>query len=172
MSDQADLYLGHPRELVDMAVVIPTGHFVQLDDFLFEQHGLGPRIARVQTLDHRGHRSLSYAYMEIEDTNYDLITSLDNPQDLGLLEDLATDEHLLERLTITWISRTDYFPTHQQLAIALLRARAEHVQAGDELGLHRLVKWAATYERRAFWIITNRQKAYAQAVIDWPALGL
>lgn len=172
MTDQADLYLGHPRELVDMAVIIPTGHFVQLDDFLFEQHGLGPRIARVQTLDHRGHRSLSYAYMEIEDTNYDLITSLDNPQDLGSFESLASDDYLTERLTITWISRTEYCPTHQQLAIALLRARAEHVQAGDELGLHRLVKWAQTYERRAYWIITNRQKAYAQTVIDWPALGL
>ena len=146
--------------------------FVQLDDLLFELYGLGPRIARVQTVEHRGHRALSYAYMEIEDTNYDLITSLDNPQDLGSFEDLASDEHLTERLTITWISRTEYCPTHQQLAIALLRARAEHVQAGDELGLHRLVKWAQTYERRAYWIITHRQQAYAQAVIDWPALGL
>lgn len=171
MTDQADLYLGHPRELVDMAVVILTGHFVQIDDLLFEQHGLGPRIARVQTLG-LGHRSLSYAYMELDKTPYDLITAFDNPQDLGPFESLATDDYLTERLTVTWISRSGYFPTHEQLVITLLRACTEHVQAGDELGLHRLVKWAQTYERRAFWIVTNRQKAYAQTVIDWSALGL
>lgn len=62
-------------------------------------------------------------------------------------------------LTITWISRTEYCPTHQQLRDRPTPApRADHVHPGDELGLHRLVKWAQTYERRAFWIITAAKR--------------
>lgn len=172
MTDQADIYLGHSRELVNLAVVLPTGHFVQLDDFLFELHGLGPRIAQVQTQDYRGHRQLSYAYLSLPDTTYDLITELDNPRDLGSYDDLISDQVLTDAITTAWISRHGFMPTPQQQALALIRANAEHVIAGDELGTHRLVKWAHTYERRAHWIATHRQDAYATTNINWPALGL
>lgn len=165
-----DIYLGHPRELVDMAIVLPEANFVQLDDFLFEQHGLGSRYARVQTVEFRGHRPLSYAYLLLPGSTCELITELDNPRDLGAYEDLATDKHLVERLTVTFIDRSEHFPTRQQLALALIRAQVENVQATDELGVHRLVKWALTYERRAHWIATNRRLAYAKNVIDWDAL--
>lgn len=167
-----DIYLGHPRELIEAAVVLPDAHFMQMDDFLFQQHGLGPRYALVQTQDYRGHQPLSYAYLDLPGTNYDLITSIDNPLDLGAFEYLATDESLVACLTSIWISRSGYMPTRQQLALALIRARAENVKAGDELGAHRLVKWARIYERRAHWIATNRQLAYAKNVIDWGALKL
>lgn len=168
----SNLYLGHPRELIEAAVVLPSGHFVQLEDLVFEQHGLGPRFARVQTQDYRGHRSLSYAYLDLPGTTYDLITLIDNPRDLGAFDDLASDEVLNDRLTVTWISRSGYMPTPQQLALALIRARKECVQVSDELGVHRLVKWASDYERRAHWVTTNRQKAYSATVINWEALGL
>lgn len=168
----SDLYLGHPRELIEAAVVLLDGHFVQLDDFLFERHGLGPRYARVQTQDYRGHRALSYSYLDLPGTNYDLITSIDNPRDLGAFEYLASSKNLVDCLIMIWISRSGYTPTRQQLALALIRARAENVVGTDELGAHRLVKWALTYERRAHWIATHRQLAYANDVIDWDALRL
>lgn len=167
-----DMYLGHPPELIAQAVVLPHGHFVQLDDMLFAQHGLGPRFAQILTNDYRQHRSLSYAFWDLPNTNYDLITEQDAPQNLGSFEDLIVDGELLERLTATFINRSSHYPTAQQLALALIRVRAENVEAADELGLHRLVKWALAYERRAHWISTHRQLAYAKDVIDWQALGL
>ncbi len=45
-----NLYLGHPPELVERAIILPNGHFVQLDDMLFRQHGLGPRYAQIHTV--------------------------------------------------------------------------------------------------------------------------
>ena len=113
-----DLYLGHPRELVDLAVVLPDAHFVQLDDWLFDRHGLGPRYARVRTQHYRGHRALSYAYLDLPATTFELITEHEQPIDLGAYEDLATDERLVERLTATCIDRSDHFPSRQQLALA------------------------------------------------------
>lgn len=167
-----DLYLGHPRELVDLAVVLPDANFVQLDDWLFDRHGLGPRYARVKTQLYHGHRAMSYAYLDLPGTTFELITEHEQPIDLGAFDDLATDERLVERLTATCIDRSDHFPTRQQLALALIRARVENVQADDELGAHRLVKWALAYERRAHWIATHRQQAFVKERIDWQALRL
>jgi len=158
--------------MIEAAVVLPGGHFVQLDDFLFEQHGLGLRFARVQTQDYRGHRPLSYAYLDLNGTTFDLITSIDNPRDLGAYEDLIINGRLAERLTKTFIDRSEHFPTCQQLALALIRARAENLQLDDELGAHRLVKWALIYERRAHWIASHRQRAFEKDVIDWSVLRL
>lgn len=167
-----DLYLGHPPELIAQAVVLPHGRFVQLYDMLFQQHNLGPRFAQVLTNDYRQHRSLSYAFWDLPNTNYDLITEQDAPQDLGSFEDLIADRELVHRLTATFIQRVGRQPTPAQLALALIRARADALQIDDQLGAHRLVKWALTYERRAHWIATHRQQAFAKTSIDWPALGL
>jgi len=167
-----EIYLGHPRELIELAVVFPSGHFVQIDDFLFELHGLGPRFARVQTQDYHQHRALSYAYLDMPGTTYDLISELDNPHDLGSYEDLTTDEDLVERLKEIFVERTGYFPTQQQLSFALIRARNEEVQASDELGMHRLAKWALIYEKRAHWMTKNRQLAYGLPSINWEAVRL
>lgn len=167
-----DIYLGHPRELIELAVVLPSSHFVQLDDFLFELHGLGQRFARVQTQNYRGHRALSYAYLDMPGTTYDLISELDNPRDLGIYEDISTDEALVEHLTAIFIERSGYFPTQQQLSLALICARAKGVQASDELGMHRLAKWALIYEKRAHWMTKNRQLAYSLPSIDWEAIRL
>lgn len=168
----ADNYLGHPPGLIAQAVVLPHGHFVQLDDMLFQQHGLGPRFAQVLTNDYRHHRSLSYSFWNLPGMNYDLITEQDAPQDLGSFEDLIVNCELVDQLTAIFISRSGHHPTAPLLALALIRARAEGVQGDDELGTHRLVKWALTYERRAHWIATHRQRAFAKASIDWKVLGL
>jgi hypothetical protein len=167
-----NLYLGHPPESIERAVVLPHGHFVQMNDWLFNLHGLGPRYARVQTQDYRGLRELSYAYLDLPGTAYDLVTSNDNPLDRGTLEELVRNKPLVDRLISTFFARTDTMPTPQQLALALIRAQVENVQAGDELGEHRLVKWALTYELRAHWITTHRQLAFAKDRIDWDALSI
>lgn len=167
-----DNYLGHPPELIAQAVVLPHEHFVQLDDMLFAQHGLGLRYAQVLTNDYRQHRNLSYSYWALPGTNYDLITKLDNPKDLGSFEELISSDELVHQLTTTFIQRTGRHPTPAQLALALIRAQAESLQIDDELGTHRLVKWVLIYERRAHWISTHRQLAFSMIEIDWQALGL
>ena len=167
-----DMYLGHSPELIARAVVFPHGHFVQLYDMLFQQYGLGPRFAQVLTNDYRQHRGLSYAFWSLPGTNYDLITEQDAPKDLGSFADLIANRELVNQLTGTFIQRTGQQPTPAQLALALIRARVETLQIDDQLGAHRLVKWALTYERRAHWIATHRQQAFAQSAIDWSALGL
>jgi hypothetical protein len=162
----------HPPELIAQAVVLLHGNFVKLDDMLFEQHGLGPRYAQVITNTDAPHRSLSYAYWNLPGTSYDLITRLDNPQDLGSFDDLVCAGQLVPQLMNIFQRRSSLNPAPQQLALALIKAKEQAFQAGDELGAHRLVKWARTYERRAHWIATNRQQAFMKATIDWQALGL
>lgn len=167
-----DNYLGHQPELIEHAVVLPHGNFVRLNDMLFEQHGLGPRYAQVQTNNYRQHRSLSYAYWNLPGTTYDLITKQDDPQDLGGFDNLIAVGDMFERLKATFINRSCHHPTPQQLALALIRAQVESVESGDELGAHRLVKWVLIYERRAHWIATHRQLAFSKLAINWQALGL
>lgn len=167
-----NLYLGHPPELVERAIIFPNGHFVQLDDMLFRQHGLGPRYAQIHTVEYHQHRSLSYAYWGLPNTTYDLITDLDDPQDLGSFEEMILRGAMVASLVTAFISRSHHQPEPQQLALALIRCRAENVREGDELGVHRVVKWALIYERRAHWITSHRQLAFAKSRIDWDALGL
>lgn len=170
------LLLGHPVELVKRAVALPNGHFVQLDDLVFVQHGLGPRYARVQTQmfrGRRGHAELSYAYLDFPEATYQLITDIDAPVDLGPYEDLlAYDVALTKRLSETFNHRLQVIPTPQQLGLALIHAKAGKLRAEDELGAHRVCKWAVLYERRAHWIACNRQLASEKPAIQWDALGL
>lgn len=167
-----DMYLGHPPELIAQAVVLPHEHFVQLDDMLFTRHGLGPRYAQVLTNSYRQHRCLSYAHWALPGTNFDLITELDNPKDLGSFEQLIAADELVHKLTTTFILRTKRHPTPAQLALALIRTQTDGLQIDDELGTHRLVKWVLIYERRAHWISTHRQLAFSRIEIDWQALGI
>jgi hypothetical protein len=166
------LYLGHPPELIEKAVVLPHGHFVRLDDALFEQHHLGPRFAQILTNDYRQQRRLSYAFWNLPGTNYDLITEQDAPQDLGNFEALIASDEMVHQMAFTIMKRTGKFSTPEQLALVLIKAREEDLQPGDVLGVHRLVKWALEYERRAHWITTHRQQAFAKIAIDWQALKL
>ena len=162
----------YPPELIAQAVVLPHGHFVELDDMFFQQHGLGPRYAQILTNTDGQQRSLSHAFWNLKDTNYDLITQLDSPRDLGSFEELNAPSQLVHQLKEIFQQRCGHCPTPQQLALALIKAKEEGLQASNELGAHRLVKWALQYERRAHWIVTHREQAFVQVSIDWQALGL
>ncbi len=162
------LCCGHDPVVVALAILMPPGHFVSMSDFLYEHHGLGDRYARVQVAEYpKEGKTLAYAYLDLPGTTYDVITSHDTARDLGSFEDLTADAALTDRVTVTWISRLDVMPTPQQLALALIRIKGDRVQADDELGLHRAVKWASDYERRAHWINTHRHEAFELARIDW-----
>ncbi len=100
---------------------LPHGHYVQLADPLFERHGLDARYAQVQTAE-VGNRVLAYAFLDPVDTTYHLITSHDNPCDLGAFDDLARagGDELYDALDTAFKkdSLAKHFATRQQMALA------------------------------------------------------
>lgn len=162
--NQPAMNIAHPPELIAQAVIFTHGHYVKIEDPLFVQHNLGPRFAQALTQGGK----LSYAYLDLPGTNFDLITKLDVPVDLGSMEALlAAAAYPVTKLVALFHKSTGQHPTPQQIALALIKAKEEGLQDGDELGIRRLVKWVPEYERRAHWITTNRQLAYSKVNIDW-----
>jgi len=145
---------------------IPDGHFVQLDDFLFELHGLGPRYGMIHSAG-----GASYVCLGGEETTFDQLDPNTPILDLGDFDRIADFNPLTVPLIDTCIKRYG-FPDSQIVALALIRSKTDPVDASDELGLHRLTQWASTYHGRACWIARNKQLAYSKTVINWKALGL
>jgi hypothetical protein len=167
----------HSPEQIARAVELDDGHYVQLSDYLFERHGLGPRYARVLNVEVGG-RALSYAYLDLADATLDLITAHDEPVDLGtydaLVSPAAGDKSMFIALEYVFAAGgrlgTGYVP--QQMALALIKANADGTQPADELAMRRLTAWARLYEMRAWWIAKHRAAAYALEKVDWRALGM
>ena len=165
----------HSLESLAAAVIIRHGNWVQLNDPLFTLRGLGPRYAQVNSATVED-RELSYAYLDMVETSYDLITSHDFPIDLGTFDELAMsgnrDLYHAFDMAFTAGNRNKNFATKQQMALALIMARVENTSPSDELAMRRIAKWVKVYERRAWWICKNRMLAYSMNEINWKALGL
>lgn len=163
----------HSSESLQRAALLPEGSWVRLDDLLFSLHGLGPRYALVQNATVHG-QERSYAMLELPGTAFDLITDHDAPQVLGTCEQLAAGGALRAALDAAFKSdrQTGGFASRQQMALALIRAAADHVDRLDQLAVLRTVRWAKRYELRADWLARHRVAAFTAASIDWRALGL
>ncbi len=151
---------------------------MQLDDLLFALHGLGPRYARVQTVVADG-KPASYAYLDFPDTTYDIVTAHDKPILLGSLDELAQAQNGKLYLALDMAFRGGPgprrgrdFATKQQMALALIKAMAEGVVAGDQVAAYRIARWAKVYERRSWWLTKHRAEAFTKEAINWVALGL
>ena len=165
----------HSLDVLSSAVLLPDGTFVELQDPVFALHGLGPRYALVQNVDFHD-RQLSYAMLDLPGTAYDLITDHDQPCELGTLEQLVCAAGGALHAAVDTAFRTDDraggFASKQQMALALIRAKADGITPVDQLGVLRAVRWAKRYELRAWWISQHRVEAFAAASIDWRALGI
>jgi hypothetical protein len=162
---------GHSSES-QRAAQLPEGSWVQLDDLLFSLHGIGPRYALVQNATVHG-RQLSYAMLDLPGTAYDLITDHDAPHVVGTFEQLADAAGEL-RAALDAAFKADRqtagFASKQQMALALIRAAADHVDHLDQLAVLRTVRWAKRYELRAHWLACHRVAAFMAASIDWQAM--
>ncbi|WP_170304357.1 hypothetical protein [Duganella radicis] len=147
---------------------------MRLDDLLFSLHGIGPRYALVQNATVHG-RQLSYAMLDLPGTAYDIITDHDAPHVPGTFQQLADAAGAL-RVTLDAAFKADRqtggFASKQQMALALIRAAADHVDHLDQLAVLRTVRCAKRYELRADWLARHRAAAFMAASIDWRALGL
>lgn len=146
---------------------IPDGHYVQLDDFLFGLHGLGPRYGMIHSTG-----GASYVCLGEEETAFDRLDPNTPILDLGDFDRIADFNPLTVPIIDTCIKRYKGFPDSQIVALALIRSKTDPADTSDELGLYRLTQWAKTYYGRACWIARNKQLAYSKTVIDWKALRL
>ncbi|HEY3328180.1 MAG TPA: hypothetical protein VGK14_13580 [Novimethylophilus sp.] len=146
---------------------IPDGHYVQLDDFLFELHGLGPRFGLIHSAG-----GASYVCLGEVETVFDKLDPNTPIADLGDFDRIADLSPLTVSIIDTCIKRYKGFPDSQIVALALIWSKTDPVDASDELGLYRLTQWAKTYRARACWIARNKQLAYSKTTIDWQALRL
>lgn len=119
---------------------IPDGHYVQLDDFLFELHGLGPRYGMIHSTG-----GASYICLGEEETAFDQLDPDAPILDLGDFDRIADLNPLTLPIIDTCIKRYRGFPASQIVALALIRSKTDPVDASDELGLYRLTQWARTY---------------------------
>ena len=148
---------------------------MQLDDLLFSLHGIGPRYARVENATVHG-KAHSYAMLDPPGTAYDLLTAHDALHVLGACEQLAVAAGgaLYAALDAAFKSdrQTSHYASRQHMALALIRAAADHVDRLDQLAVLRTVRWAKCYELRADWLARHRVETFTAASIDWRALGL
>lgn len=145
-----------------------------MSDWLFERHGLGPRFAKVSTIE-RDDKILSFAMLDLPHTGFDLISAEDEPQDLGAFDEIALlDEGMLRGLDLAFAGgdRSKKKWTNQQMALALIKARADTLNPNDELAMRRVARWAKNYEWQAWWLCKNRQLAFSMEKINWLALGI
>jgi len=147
---------------------IPDGHYVQINDFFFDLHGLGPRYGMIHSTG-----GASYVCLGDEETTFDRLDPSTPILDLGDFDRIADFNPLTVPIIDTCIKRyKEGFPDSQIVALALIRSKTDPVDVSDELGLYRLTQWARTYYGRACWIARNKQLAYSKTVINWKALGL
>lgn len=160
-----------PQSLVDDAVAFPAGHFVEVDDVLYEANRLGRKVVQTQRVKIGG-KEVSVSTLGGDAASYELVVSAEKPVDLGSFE------------TITGANKNLFLALHQvfggvvssyqpiEMVIAMRMADAEGVALADTDCLARIAGEARVQVKRGAWIAGNHMAAFSKAPVDWRSLGL
>lgn len=171
MSNQLATQFSFPAELVAAAVALPTGHYVELDDDLFDLNGLGRKIVQTQLVQVHG-REVSVGYVNEDGTQYTLVLANESPVDLGGFDSLArANRSLFDPLHAAFGGTIGSY-AHLEMVMAIAQAKREGVDPADQAAVRRTASWARTAYKRAVWIIRNPMEAAIESPVDWSAKGL
>lgn len=163
-----------PKELVDDAIAVPNGHFVEIDDMLYEANGLSRKILQTQLVKIDGKEVSvgSIGGVGSETATHELVIGSENPIDIGSFESITADNKdlftALHQLFGGVVS--SYQPI--EMVIAIRAAVTEGVSPANTNELAKIAASARAQTKRGAWIAHNHMQAFTKAPIDWPSVGL
>lgn len=155
----------YAAELIEHAVALPDGSFIEVDDLAFEANGMGRKIAQTLLATING-RAVSMAYVDSSHVTYELVLTRDQPVALGTyLELLQRHADLHDRL-VRGFGRLGRFTMHEMVtAIVGMTTRGMADESDAAM-------WARRHGRRSDWLVQHRLDAMATAPVSWSMLGL
>lgn len=158
--------------LVDDAVALPNGNFVEVDDVLYEANNLGRKIVQTQCVKIGG-KDVSVGVTGAADApHYDLIVASDNPVDLGGFEAIMSDNKDIFLALHQAFGGTSGSYTAIEMVVAIRAAVAAKPALSDTNRLAAIAAEARASVRRGGWIASNHVAAFSKAPLDWRSLGL
>ncbi len=157
-----------PQDLLNDAVVVPDGHFVEVDDLLYEVNLLGKKIVQAQTVM-VGTQKVSVGAIGGDSHGYELIVSSENPKDLGGYDQIISDNKDL------FLALQKSFGDHfipLEMVIAIREAQKAGAASTKLDVLAKIAVEAKAHVKRAFWVANNHVAAFSKAPMDWASVGL
>lgn len=160
-----------PQELVDDAVAVPNGNFVEVDDMVYEVNCLPRKIVQTQLVKIGG-KEVSVASLGVDSTTYELVIGSEHPEDIGNFETITTNnKDLFQALHQAFGGLVScYQPI--EMVVAVRAALAEGVVPADADRLSKIAGSARAQVKRGAWIANNHMQAFSKAPVDWRSLGL
>lgn len=160
-----------PQELVDDAIAVPHGNFIEVDDMVYEVNCLPRKIVQTQ-LVRIGGKEVSVGSLGGESGAYELVIGSEHPVDIGNFETIATaNKDLFQALHQAFGGLvSDYQPI--EMVIAVRAAVGENVLPADADRLAKIAGDARAQVKRGAWIANNHMQAFSKAPVDWRSLGL
>lgn len=160
-----------PPELVNDAVCLPTGHFAEVDNVLYEANKLGRKVVQTQAVMIGG-KEVSVGYLGGEAVNYELVVASENPLDLGSFKDIIEgNKDLFSAMHQAFGgSVSSYLPIEMVTAIRM--SVAAGLAPADTVQLAKVAGDARKQVKRGTWIASNNIAAFARAPLDWNSIGL
>jgi hypothetical protein len=165
MRDSLDNEYSYAAELIEQAVALPDGSFIEVEDLAFNVNGMGRKIAQTLQVTING-CAVSMAYIDSDQATYDLVLSRDLPVALGTYLELRQRHAGLHDRLVHVFDGLGRFTTHE-MVVALVGMTARGMT--DECGA---ATWARCHVRRSAWLLQNRFDAIATAPVRWSSLGL
>lgn len=160
-----------PQELVDDAIAVPHGNFVEVDDMVYEVNCLPRKIVQTQRVKVGG-KEVSVGTLGGDSATYELVIRSENPVDIGSFESVTVaNKNLFEALHQVFGGQvSSYQPI--EMVIAIRAALAEGVPPADTERLAKIAGNARDQIKRGTWIANNHMQAFSKAPVDWRSLGL
>lgn len=151
--------------LVDGAVLVPEGAFIEIDDLAFTVNEMGRKIAQTLSIDVDG-KQVSVAYVDGDGSVYDLVLASDQPVVLGTFEEIQAGQRELFASLLTAFGGVGQF-TPREMVTAI-----EWARYNPKLLVSEVVDYARERVKRSEWIVKNRYDAMVLAPMDWSTLDL
>lgn len=163
-----------PAELVEKSVTFPSGCYVEVNDLVFEQNGLGRKIVQTQLVQIDG-KEASVGYMNDangDGTGYELILADEMPVNLGDLDSIIRGNPVLFAALQQAFGNSMSSYAHIEMVIAIMKAVRDGAVPNDAVQMRNVAGWARIQAKRASWVLKHRMDALIQSPVDWRSLGL
>jgi len=163
-------HFSFPQDLLNDAASVADGHFVEVDDLIYEANMLGRKIVQAQNVL-VGSKQVSVGAVGSNAGKYELILSSENPSDLGSFEQIINDnKDIFQALQKSFGNVDNYSPL--EMVIAIRAAQQAKVSPTSQDLLAKIVIDAKAHVKRALWVANNHVSAFAKAPLDWASIGL
>lgn len=155
----------YAAELIEQAVALPDGSFIEVDDLAFNVNGMGRKVAQTLQVTING-RAVSMAYIDSDQVTCDLVLNRDQPVALGTYRELQQRYVGMHDRLVHAFGGLGRFTIHE-MVVALVGTTTRGMTDECDAAV-----WARRHVKRSAWLVQNRLDAIATAPVSWSSLGL